>query len=330
MPLKLTAGVSKKLGLPGYSSVGAICHVEVELDSGLIQEAPEAFCAQVREVYAQCAESVDEELARHQAPRSKAGSTAKMPAAEAVAADSSGPARGNGHASGNQRRQRQQQRSPAESRQRQAPFPAIGPPIGIRRGTRRPPRHGCRANRRAYSATVRKAPRRAFRRRDQRVDPRLAGDAGRLAGAGGRLSARRRVTRIRGGPTRTAVGPPALGKPYFPPKNLRRHGSGRRRFDRSLSGIRRRVRRRFGQAILWRAAKRSDESRQDGRYPADRRPGLVRPGTNPAYSKLPCRESSRWWRKLSGGRAIRWRAAEPPGELRQDANGGGLCAAGLP
>ena len=47
VPLKLTAGVSKKLGLPGYSSVGAICHVELELDSGLIQEAPKAFRAEV-------------------------------------------------------------------------------------------------------------------------------------------------------------------------------------------------------------------------------------------------------------------------------------------
>jgi len=72
MPLKLTAGISKKLGLPGYSSVGAICHVEMELDSGLIEEALEVFRAQVRRIYAQCAESVDEELARHQAPRNPA------------------------------------------------------------------------------------------------------------------------------------------------------------------------------------------------------------------------------------------------------------------
>jgi hypothetical protein len=35
MPLKLIADVSKKLGLPGYSSVDAICHVELELDNGL-------------------------------------------------------------------------------------------------------------------------------------------------------------------------------------------------------------------------------------------------------------------------------------------------------
>jgi len=93
MPLKLIAGVSKKVGLPGYSSVGAICHVELELESRLIAEAPEAFRAKVRAVYAQCAESVDEELARHQAPRQVAGSAAEMSA--------NGHANSNGHASGN-------------------------------------------------------------------------------------------------------------------------------------------------------------------------------------------------------------------------------------
>jgi hypothetical protein len=98
MPLKLTAGVSKKLGLPGYSSVGAICHVELELDRGLIQQDPEAFRAQVREVYAQCAESVDEELARHQAPCNSARSAPEMPAAGAAATNGSGPAHGSGQA----------------------------------------------------------------------------------------------------------------------------------------------------------------------------------------------------------------------------------------
>ena len=96
MPLKLTAGVSKKLGLPGYSSVGAICHVELELDGRLIQEAPEAFRAQVRQVYAQCAESVDEELARHQALHNQASSAREVPAAAFAAANGSGPANGNG------------------------------------------------------------------------------------------------------------------------------------------------------------------------------------------------------------------------------------------
>jgi hypothetical protein len=104
MPLKLTAGVSKKLGLPGYSSVGAMCHVELELDSGLLQEAPEAFRAQVRKVYAQCAESVEEELARHQALRNRAPSAAELPSEGSTTGNSLGHGNGNGHAQGDANR----------------------------------------------------------------------------------------------------------------------------------------------------------------------------------------------------------------------------------
>jgi hypothetical protein len=96
MPLKLTAGVSKKLGLPGYSSVGAMCHVELELDSGLIEGAPEAFLAQVRHIYAQCAESVDEELARHQVPRRPARTVREIPAEGFTAPNGHGDANGHG------------------------------------------------------------------------------------------------------------------------------------------------------------------------------------------------------------------------------------------
>jgi len=106
MPLKLTAGISRKLGLPGYSSVGAICHVELELDSGRIQKDPEAFRAQVREVYAQCAESVEEELARHQAPRNPARPALEVAAEGCAAVNGHGSAighagaNGDGHAQG--------------------------------------------------------------------------------------------------------------------------------------------------------------------------------------------------------------------------------------
>ena len=94
MPLKLTAGVFKKLGLPGYSSVGATCHVELELDSGLIFDAPHVFRAHVQEVYERCAEAVDEELARQRVPRTPAGPPLEGPAA----ATTGGSANGNGHA----------------------------------------------------------------------------------------------------------------------------------------------------------------------------------------------------------------------------------------
>jgi hypothetical protein len=66
MPLKLNVGVSKKLGLPAYSSVGASCNVEVELDSSMLHD-PEGFYAQVRVAYAACRQAVNDELVRLQA-----------------------------------------------------------------------------------------------------------------------------------------------------------------------------------------------------------------------------------------------------------------------
>ena len=97
MSLKLTAGVSKKLGLPGYSSVGATCQVELELDSGLIFDAPHVFRAHLQEVYERCAEAVDEELARQRAPRNPVGPALEEPAP----ATAGGSANGHAHAGSN-------------------------------------------------------------------------------------------------------------------------------------------------------------------------------------------------------------------------------------
>ena len=42
MPLKLTVGLSKKVGLPNYGSLGATCGLEVELPSSALHDDPEA------------------------------------------------------------------------------------------------------------------------------------------------------------------------------------------------------------------------------------------------------------------------------------------------
>jgi hypothetical protein len=65
MPLTLSAGVSKKMGLPDYGSLGATCQVQVELDASLLQDDLEAFHRHVRNAYVACSQAVQDELARH-------------------------------------------------------------------------------------------------------------------------------------------------------------------------------------------------------------------------------------------------------------------------
>jgi hypothetical protein len=66
MPLKLNVGVSKKLGLPEYSSIGASCNVEIELAPELFQHDLDAFHERIRSAYVACHQAVHDELTRLQ------------------------------------------------------------------------------------------------------------------------------------------------------------------------------------------------------------------------------------------------------------------------
>ena len=68
MPLKLNVGVSRKVGLPDYGSVGASCNLELELDSGLLERDLDGFQARVRDAYVAAHQAVHDELARLQVP----------------------------------------------------------------------------------------------------------------------------------------------------------------------------------------------------------------------------------------------------------------------
>ena len=61
--LKLHAGVSKKVGLPGFSSASASCTIEAELDSTLLQDH-EGFQVVVQRAYQSCEKAVQDQIAR--------------------------------------------------------------------------------------------------------------------------------------------------------------------------------------------------------------------------------------------------------------------------
>ena len=61
--LKLHAGVSKKVGLPGFSSASASCMIEAELDSSLLQDH-EGFQVVVQRAYQSCEKAVQDQIAR--------------------------------------------------------------------------------------------------------------------------------------------------------------------------------------------------------------------------------------------------------------------------
>jgi hypothetical protein len=64
MPMKLNVGVSRKVGLPNYGSVGASCNLELELDPTLLERDLEAFHTQIRSAYVAAHQAVHKELAR--------------------------------------------------------------------------------------------------------------------------------------------------------------------------------------------------------------------------------------------------------------------------
>ena len=96
--LKLNVGISKKIGLPDYGSLGTTCNVEVEVDGRLIFDDLDGFHQKVRQTYIACAQAVDDELCRQQGSTSDAAN-------DGVAATPSGPAtstatNGHGHRNG--------------------------------------------------------------------------------------------------------------------------------------------------------------------------------------------------------------------------------------
>ena len=61
--LKLHASVSKKVGLPGFSSASASCTIEAELDGSLLHDHA-GFQIVVKRAYQSCEKAVEDQIAR--------------------------------------------------------------------------------------------------------------------------------------------------------------------------------------------------------------------------------------------------------------------------
>ena len=86
MPVKVNIGLSKKVGLPDYGSLGASAHVEFELDGGYDNGSTAKFQDAVQRAYAACRQAVEAELTvKEQCPSPQPGGQHQSPATNRVA-----------------------------------------------------------------------------------------------------------------------------------------------------------------------------------------------------------------------------------------------------
>jgi len=96
MPLTLNVGLSKKIGLPHYGSLGVSCNVQVELDQSLLLHDLDGFHQKVKQAYGACYQAVSDELYRQQHGDTESPASLPVPVSGTDNRNSNGNSTGNG------------------------------------------------------------------------------------------------------------------------------------------------------------------------------------------------------------------------------------------
>jgi hypothetical protein len=98
--MTINVGLSKKVGLPDYGSVGATCNVTFEAEHAILEGNLDTFNRKVRNAFAACHQAVQDQLAREMnAPAGSNNGTARPEPAKA-ANGANGNGAGNNQANG--------------------------------------------------------------------------------------------------------------------------------------------------------------------------------------------------------------------------------------
>jgi hypothetical protein len=68
MSTKINVGLSRKIGQPNFGSLGASCHIDLEIDPQTASLGPEAIQRQILTAFTICRQAIDAELAKSDQP----------------------------------------------------------------------------------------------------------------------------------------------------------------------------------------------------------------------------------------------------------------------
>lgn len=100
MSSRITVGLNRKVGQPNYGSLGASCHVDLDVDAASILNGGDELVARIRKTFGLCRQEVERELSAsesgdRQRSDSSASGTSVAPAqtrqSEPTAASSASP-----------------------------------------------------------------------------------------------------------------------------------------------------------------------------------------------------------------------------------------------